>query len=194
MLSKFINLASDSSKIKKINQRNTKKPKRTIQNHRQDKSGGKNGFGNVDLGSDNCNALLPDFTLNPGTESDQGPPFLEKRRCLEPRALSPRGTHSPALSSAVSPGFPNQQKGCGRSPEGCVLLMQSLSRVRLFGSHQAPLSRGFPSREYWSGLPFPTPRDPPNPGIEPVSLMSLALVGGFLTTSTTWEAPEGQVE
>ena len=32
---------------------------------------------------------------------------------------------------------------------------------------QAPLSTGFPRQEYWSGLPFPSPGDPPNPGIEP---------------------------
>ena len=32
---------------------------------------------------------------------------------------------------------------------------------------QAPLSMGFPRQEYWSGLPFPTPGDRPNPGIEP---------------------------
>ena len=39
-----------------------------------------------------------------------------------------------------------------------------------------------------SGLPPPPPGDLPNPGIEPVSLMSSTLAGGFLTTSTTWEA------
>ena len=33
-------------------------------------------------------------------------------------------------------------------------------------SHQAPLSRGFSGKEYWSGLPFPSPGDLPNPGIE----------------------------
>ncbi|MGT9536967.1 hypothetical protein ACVWBC_15400, partial [Enterococcus faecalis] len=38
------------------------------------------------------------------------------------------------------------------------------------------------------GLPFPPPGNLPNPGIEPVSLMSPALAGGFFTTSTTWEA------
>ena len=32
---------------------------------------------------------------------------------------------------------------------------------------QAPLSMGFPSQEYWSGLPLPTPRDLPNPKIKP---------------------------
>ena len=36
-------------------------------------------------------------------------------------------------------------------------------------AHQAPLSMGFPRQEYWSGLPFPSPRDLPDPGIEPVS-------------------------
>ena len=34
---------------------------------------------------------------------------------------------------------------------------------------QAPLSMGCPRQEYWRGLPFPTPGDLPNPGIEPKS-------------------------
>ena len=43
-------------------------------------------------------------------------------------------------------------------------------------AHQAPLSMGFPRQEYWSGLPFPTPEDLPNPGIEPSSLASPAKI------------------
>ena len=35
--------------------------------------------------------------------------------------------------------------------------------------HQAPLSMGFPGQKYWSGLPFPSPRDLPQPGIKPKS-------------------------
>ena len=66
---------------------------------------------------------------------------------------------------------------------------QSLSPVGLFEIHQAPLSMGFPRQEYRSGLPCPPPGDLPNLGIEPVSLASPALAGGFFTTSTTWEAP-----
>ena len=54
--------------------------------------------------------------------------------------------------------------------------------------HQAPLSMGFPRQEYWSGLLCPPPGDLPNSWTEPISLMSLALAGGFFTTSTTWEA------
>ena len=55
---------------------------------------------------------------------------------------------------------------------------------------QAPLSVGFSKQEYWSGLPCP-PSDLPDPGIEPKSLMSPPLTGGFLTTSATWEALSG---
>ena len=36
-------------------------------------------------------------------------------------------------------------------------------------AHQAPLSLGFPRQEYWSGLPFPSPGDLPDPGIKAVS-------------------------
>ena len=44
----------------------------------------------------------------------------------------------------------------------------------------APLSMGFSRQEYWSGLPCPPPGDLPDPGIEPASLISLALAGGSL--------------
>ena len=47
---------------------------------------------------------------------------------------------------------------------------------------------GFSRQEYWSGLPCPPPGDLPDPGIEPVSLMSPALASGFFITSATWEA------
>ena len=36
-------------------------------------------------------------------------------------------------------------------------------------AHQAPLYMGFSKQEYWSGLPFPSPGDLPDPGIEPRS-------------------------
>ena len=59
-----------------------------------------------------------------------------------------------------------------------------LSHVRLFATpwtaaHQVPLSMGFPRQEYWSGLPFPPPRDLPDSGFKP---MSPALTGTFFTT------------
>ena len=68
-----------------------------------------------------------------------------------------------------------------------------LSRAQLFATpwtlvHQAPLSMGFSRQEYSSGLPCPLPGHLPEPGIEPMSLMSPALADGFFTSSTTWEA------
>ena len=55
-----------------------------------------------------------------------------------------------------------------------MVVMELLSRVQLFVTpwtvaHQAPLSMGFSRQEYWSGLPFPSPGDLPDPGIEPGS-------------------------
>ena len=49
---------------------------------------------------------------------------------------------------------------------------------------QAPLSTVFSRQEYWSGLSCSPPGDLPDPGMEPESLMSPALAGGFFTTST----------
>ena len=51
---------------------------------------------------------------------------------------------------------------------------------------QFPLSMGFSRQEYWSDLPCLSLGDLPNPGIEPTSLMSPALAGGFFTTNSTW--------
>ena len=91
--------------------------------------------------------------------------------------------HSPLLSTWNYHSINNQL---------CVL--SCFSHVQLFVTQwtvtrQAPLSMRFFRQEYWSGLPCPSPRDLPNPGIKPVSLMSLALAGRIFTTSATWEAP-----
>ena len=77
----------------------------------------------------------------------------------------------------------------------CVCLLSHVSRVQLFAilctvALLSPLSMGFPRHEYWSGQPFPSPGDLPDSGIEPMSLMSPALAGGFFTTSATQETPK----
>ena len=46
----------------------------------------------------------------------------------------------------------------------------------------------FSRQEDWSGLPFPTPRNVPNPGLEPTSTDSPVLASRFFTASATWEA------
>ena len=76
----------------------------------------------------------------------------------------------------------------------CVCVCaQLLGHVRLCVTprtvaHQDPLSMGFSRQEYWIGCPFPSSGDLPNPGIQPMSLASPALVIRFCTTCTTWEA------
>ena len=62
-----------------------------------------------------------------------------------------------------------------------------LSRVQVFATswtvaHQASLFMEFSRQEYWSGISFRTPRALPDPGIEPISAASPALVGRFFTT------------
>ena len=52
--------------------------------------------------------------------------------------------------------------------------VKSLSHIQLFETpwtiaYQVLPSKGFSRQEYWSGLPFPSPGDLPNPGIEPAS-------------------------
>ena len=46
---------------------------------------------------------------------------------------------------------------------------------------------GFPRQEYWNGVPFPTPGDLPDPGMEPAFLVSPALANRALITSASWE-------
>ena len=65
----------------------------------------------------------------------------------------------------------------------CPILCDPMDVAR-----QASLSMGFSRQEYWSGLPFPSPGDLPDPGIEPRSLMSPALAGRLFTTSAPGEA------
>ena len=75
--------------------------------------------------------------------------------------------------------------------------VKSLSCVRLFVTlwtvaYQAPPSMGFSRQEYWSGLPFPSPGDLPDPGIEPRSpaLEADALTSeppGKLKVDVFWE-------
>ena len=56
--------------------------------------------------------------------------------------------------------------------------------------HQAPLSMEFSRQEYWSRLPLPSPGDLSDPGIEPTSLMSLVVAGGFFTTAAHLGSPK----
>ena len=70
--------------------------------------------------------------------------------------------------------------------------MKSLSHVRLFatpwtGAYKALPYMEFSRQEYWSGLPFPSPGDLPEPGIKPESP---ALAGGFFTPLSPQGSPQ----
>ena len=72
-------------------------------------------------------------------------------------------------------------------------MLSRFSHVWLFATpwtvaRQGPLSMRSSRQEYWSGLPCPSPRDLPQPGMEPMSLMSPALAAGCFTTGATCEA------
>ena len=66
----------------------------------------------------------------------------------------------------------------------CVQLFATLWTV----IHQAPLSMGFPRQEYWSGFPFASPGDLPDPGIEAASPALAGIGKWILYHQTTREA------
>ena len=73
---------------------------------------------------------------------------------------------------------------CAKSLQSCPRLFMTLWTVAC----QAPLSMGFSRQEFWSGLPWPPPRDLPDPRIKPASPVSPALADGYFITSATCEA------
>ena len=76
----------------------------------------------------------------------------------------------------------------------CACMLSRFSRVWLFVTLwtitcQAPLSMGFSSQAYWSGLPFPSPGDLPHPGMEVLSLGVSCTGWQILHHCTTWVTP-----
>ena len=81
---------------------------------------------------------------------------------------------STGLEKSVFTSIPKKHNAKELSNHTSALISQvkSLSRVRLFETpwtvaHQGPPPVGFSRQQYWRGLPFPSPGDLPDPGIEP---------------------------
>ena len=74
----------------------------------------------------------------------------------------------------------HQLRACMLSCFSHVQLCQALAPWTV--AFEALLSVGFSRQKYWSGLSCPPAGDLPNPGTEPMSLMSPALAGGLFTT------------
>ena len=81
----------------------------------------------------------------------------------------------------------------------CAYMLSRFSHAQLIATlwtvaHQASLSMGFSRQEYWSAFPCPPSGDLPDPGIEPVSLVSPALAAGFFHIRATLEAQKVVVQ
>ena len=74
-------------------------------------------------------------------------------------------------------GSPGEGHYDVKSPSVRCSVVSDSFRTPWTVARQAALSLGFSRQEYWSGLPFPSPGDLPDTGIQPISL---ALAGGFL--------------
>ena len=116
------------------------------------------------MGQHLCRVWVPPEASSPRETTDHRLPWVS--HFLGP---CPRPTHHK---------LPHPFSGGVCSVRACVHA-QLLSPLRLFAiawtvARQAPLSMGFSRQEYWSGLPFLSPRDLPDPGTEPMSPASQA--------------------
>ena len=100
----------------------------------------------------------------PGTACPHGLPGLCLRTCISNKF--PVGVAAVGLESTF---WRTTGGGVCVQVQSCPALQPQRAPTV---AHQAPLSVGFPRQEYWSGLPFPTPGDLPDPGIERLSCVS----------------------
>ena len=103
----------------------------------------------------------------PGKNTGMGCHFLLQ-------GIFPTQETNPGLLHCWQRLLPSGRPWAIREVQKRELPCESESHVRLFVTpwtiiYQAPWSLGFSRQEYWSGLPFPSPGDLPNPGIEPRS-------------------------
>ena len=117
---------------------------------------------------------------SPGKNTGVGCHFL--LQCMKVKSESevmsdPQRPHGLQPTRLLHPwDFPGKSTGvgCHRLLRNNTLLLSCFSRVQLFATpwtvaYQASPSMGFSRQECWSGLPFPSPGDLPDPGIEPGS-------------------------
>ena len=97
---------------------------------------------------------------------------LSQHQGLFQSQLFASGGQSIEVSASASVRPMNSQDWFPLGLNGWISL-QSKGLSSFLSNTTVPLSMGFSRQEYWSGLPFPPPRDLPKPGIEPTSLMSL---------------------
>ena len=82
-----------------------------------------------------------------------------------------------------------KSRGVGHAAQGPATYLLCAQSCLTLSDPMYSLSMEFSRQGYWSGLPFPSPEDLPDPGIKPESFVNPALAGRFCTPSSTWEAP-----
>ena len=115
-----------------------------------------------------------------------------QKTCQSPTPTSLSGPANPSKSNSSLENPPTRprlmsSRTTALRSETSDMCDQLLSDIWLFVAlwtepYQSPLSMDFSRREYWSGLPFPTPGDLRDSGIEPTFFASPVLVGRFFST------------
>ena len=131
------------------------------------------------------------YLVSRGQDAQDGSASHKHNMSVMSRVRGSPGTHVPQdLETCLRVFMVALQQQKQTHVCACVL-----SRVRLFVApwtvaHQAPLSMGFSRQEYWSGLPFPSPGDLPDPGIKCVSCIG-RLTAGPPGKHFTWDLSMG---
>ena len=107
---------------------------------------------------------------------------------LESSLISDRNVNDEILENSLAVPQKSKHRITMCAYASCFSHGQLFLTLRIV-AHQAPLSMRFSRQEYCSGFLCPPPGDLPDPGIEPMSLMSPELAGGFLTARATYKAP-----
>ena len=130
----------------------------------------------------------PAFLLPPVLETQMLPAFcsLLYQFLVFPFLLAPVFLSPDSHLSLCFPPYPSPSPMCVHAK-----LLQSYPTCCDPTDCSPPGSsvHGILRQEYWSELPRPPPGDLPNPGMEPMSLMSPTIVGWFFTTSALWSPP-----
>ena len=117
-------------------------------------------------------APSPDLTLShthsrPDHTLSSGPSQSQPQARSTTRPIQPSSSLFTASANPSAPGqccYPSESES--EVAQSCPTLCDPMDS----SLHQAPPSMGFSRQEYWSGLPFPSPGNLPNPGIKPKSL------------------------
>ena len=107
---------------------------------------------------------------------------------LESSYISDRNINDEILENSLAVPQKSKHRITMCAYASCFSHVQLFLTVRII-AHQAPLSMRFSRQEYCSGFLCPPPGHLPDPGIEPMSLMSPELAGVFFTVRATYEAP-----